>query len=118
MVKIIKPITFTLFVVMAFFAINGQASSETIQYPLRGEGTGEISGYTITNLHFRLAEDPSIISAVEFDLNGPASEVLINFDPPSNLTFSCSNPAGYDWVCELDAVKTGEVTEIYISATG
>jgi hypothetical protein len=50
MVKIFKLILFTLLVVATCFAINGQASSETIRYPKRGEGTGEISGYAITNL--------------------------------------------------------------------
>ena len=118
MVKIFKQILFTLLVAATCFAINGQASSDTIQYPKRGEGTGEISGYAITNLQYHLAEDPTFISGVEFDLDGPAREVQVSFDSAPNLTFSCSFSSGYHWICELGQVKTGEVTKIHLSASG
>ena len=117
MVKILKSILITLVVVLVSSAFLGQASAEAMAIPVRGEGVGEISGYTITNLHYRLAEDPSMVSGVDFDLDGPASEVLISFDSPLKVGFRCSNPDGYHWVCELDAVKTGEVTKINISAS-
>ena len=80
MVKTIKVLFFSVCILVASFAIHGQASANTMEYPIRGEGAGEISGYMVSNLHFRLAEDPTLISAVDFDLDAPASEVLISFD--------------------------------------
>jgi hypothetical protein len=118
MVKSVKTVLFTFFLAAAFYGIYGQASSKTMEDPVRGEGGAEISGYAVTNLHFQLGEDPATLSVVNFDLDGPARQVWIHFDSPSNQVFSCSNPAGYHWICELNEVNTGEVTEIQISASG
>jgi hypothetical protein len=118
MVKLIRSTLIILLVIVTFYALNIQASSETVQYPIGGESVVAISGYVITNLRFHLADDPSFISGVDFYLDDSASEVQIHFDTESNPSFSCFNPAGYHWVCELDNINTGEVRQISISASG
>ena len=117
MTKIIKTIVFILFTAVVAFAFQGQASAEAMAVPTRGEGTGGISGYTVTNLEFQLAPDPTQIGAVAFELDGPAREVWVSFDAGGPF-FPCQGLAGTRWVCELEGVGTGEVSEISISAGG
>jgi hypothetical protein len=118
MAKYVKTILLVFLIILTSYAINGQASSDTDQYPRRGEGGGGISGFVITNLHYHLGEEPSLIKAVDFDLDGPAARVEVSFDSPASQAFSCRNTSSFQWSCDLDQVKTGEVTEIWVSATG
>ena len=116
--KMIQSILLILLVVVTSLSFSGQASAETRGYPRRGEGAGLVSGYTVSGIHYQLAEDPSLIRAVEFDLDGPASQALVSFDAGPKGSFSCFNTGGYHWVCELENVKTEEITKINISAVG
>lgn len=90
---------------VTFFATNAYASSETDQIPRRGEGETGISGYVISNIHYRFAENPAYLSAVELDLDGPASRVMIGFDAPSKQSFTCHNVDRHHWLCEVDNVE-------------
>ena len=61
MIKIMKFLCLVLFAAAAAFAVQGGASEEATGAPIRGEGKAEISGYAVADLHFRLAEDPTLI---------------------------------------------------------
>ena len=100
------------------YSVSAQASSGVQGYPTRGEGAGSISGYAVSSLEFSLAADPTLIGSVEFDLDAPARQVVVGFDPTPGRSFSCWNEAGYHWICELEGVYTGEVEGIQISASG
>jgi hypothetical protein len=78
--KLIRIQFIALFFVIAFYAVYAFASSETSQFPTAGEGASAISGWTVTNVNYRLAEDPSKIAAVEFDLDSPADVVQVSLD--------------------------------------
>jgi len=100
------------------YSVSAQASSGVQGYPTRGEGAGSISGYAVSGLHYQLAQDPTLIGSVEFDLDAPARQVVVGFDPTPGRSFSCWNEAGYHWVCELDQIHLREVEGIRVSASG
>jgi len=119
MTRILKPLIFmTLLFFAAVYSVSAQASSDTWKAPKRGESAATISGYTITNLHFQLGQDPGLLDGVEFDLDAPADQVQVSFDPTPGRTFSCRNEVGNHWVCELGQVQLREVEGIHISASG
>ena len=119
MTRILKPMIFlTLLLFVAVYSVSAQASYDTWEAPLRGEGAAVISGYTITNLQFKLAQDPGLLDGVEFDLDAPADQVQVSFDSAPGRTFSCENEDGTHWVCVLDQVFIREVEGIHISASG
>jgi len=119
MTRMIKPLLFlTVILFVAVYSVSAQGSSDTREAPLRGEGAALISGYTITNLQFQLAQDSGLLDGVAFDLDAPADQVQVSFDPLSGQKFSCRNEAGTHWVCELDQVQLREVEGIQISASG
>ena len=119
MTRTLKPLIFMAAILfVAVYSVSAQASSDTWEAPKRGEGAATISGYTITNLHVQLGQDPGLLGGVEFDLDAPADQVGVSFDPSPGRTFSCRNEAGNHWVCELDQVQLREVEGIQISASG
>ena len=105
-----------LLVSVVLFATYALASSETNLLPTRGEGAATISGWNISSIQYRLAEDPSKIGAVEFDLDGSATRVTIDFDLASNQAFTCSNVYGYHWQCEVDEVEIAQINSLRVVA--
>lgn len=103
---------------MISYALNAKTSSETNQFPIRGESVAEVSGFIVSDIHFRLADNPSYIKAVEFELDGPASQVMVGFDHPSNRFFSCRKREGHSWICDLDEIDIVDVHTIKLIATG
>ena len=119
MIRTLKPLIFmAVLLFVAVYSVSAQASSDTWEAPKRGEGAAAISGYTITNLQFQLAQDTALLDGVEFDLDAPADQVQVSFDPSPGRSFSCRNQAGNHWVCELGQVQLREVEGIHISASG
>lgn len=68
-----------------------------------GEGANVISGWVISNVHYRLAENPARLSAVEFDLDQPAGLVKVGFEEGGAEFFDCVNTHGLHWVCDVRA---------------
>jgi hypothetical protein len=114
MFKWFRPFFWGLLFTIALYATDAYASSETNQYPNRGEGAAGISGYVVSNLHFRLAEDPSYLNAVELDLDSPASQVVIEFDTASKQSFTCHNVDRQHWICEVENVEIAEINLIQV----
>ncbi|GAB4444665.1 MAG: hypothetical protein OHK0041_01220 [Anaerolineales bacterium] len=66
-----------------------------------GEGANAISGWVISNIHYRLAETPSRLAAVEFDLDQPAGVVKVSFDDTGAEFFDCVNTHELHWLCDV-----------------
>ena len=96
MIKILKCIFIVVLAAAVAFAFQGYASAEAMAAPARGEGVGQISGYTVTELEIQLGADPSQIGAVAFELDGPAREVWVGFDAAGEY-FPCRRLAGTGW---------------------
>ena len=116
MFKMFRILIMAFLLFVTAFAINGFASSETNQIPLRGEGAGRTSGYNISDVHYQLADDPSYISGVEFDLDGPASQVMIKFDATSDQSFTCYDVGQDHWHCGVDDVELSLINKLWVIA--
>ena len=105
MFKWIRIYILAAIVSVIFFATNASASSDTNHIPIRGQGASGVSGYVVSNVHYRLAENPSFLREVELDLDSPASQVIIGFDNPSGQSFTCHNVDQLHWLCNVDNVN-------------
>ncbi|MFZ5885114.1 MAG: hypothetical protein ACOYYI_15185 [Chloroflexota bacterium] len=84
-----------------------------------GEGANAISGWAISNVHYRLAENPSRLSAVEFDLDQPADLVKVSFDGGGSEYFPCVNVSERHWVCDVRAqVELQSMSALRVVALG
>ena len=111
------PFLFLLVVILTF-TTYAFASSQTGQ-PMGGEGVSAVSGWNISGVHYRLADDPSKLAAVEFDLDAPADVVRASVNSSVGGYFSCQNSVGYHWVCNIDSsVSVSDMTELKVVATG
>ena len=90
-----------LTVVIAFYAIHAYASSAQ---PIPGaEGIITISGWNVSGVRYRLEEGPSKDSAVEFDLDKPATMVKVSVNSSSALFSNCTNTTGTHWYCVINS---------------
>jgi len=117
--KLIRIQIIALFFVIGFYAVYAFASSETNGFQTGGEGSSPISGWTISNVHYQLGQDPSKIAAVEFDLDSPATVVQVSLSSTRALFFRCENVSGTHWLCNTGSqISMADANEFRVIATG
>lgn len=118
MSKIFRPRTLTAIALILLIAVVAfaYAAANVVPESGAGDGTGTVSGYTITNITYSLlASDPSKISSLTLDVAptataGAASDVRITVD--SGTTWiTCTGPSTNTWTCTF-----GVGTEPSVSA--
>ncbi len=81
------------------------AASNTVPSTHAGDGSGQVVGYTVSNVHYTLlTADPSKIDAVTFDLDAGAGSVYAALSADgSSWTWSsaCTNSGGNTWTCDF-----------------
>jgi len=84
-----------------------------------GEGVGAISGWVISNTQYRLADDPSKLSAVDFDLDKPVDVMKVSVKASNSIFFECKNNTGRHWICDVEpSISISYVTELRVVAIG
>jgi hypothetical protein len=74
-----------------------------------GDGSGTISGYTVTNIDYTLNADPTLIDTVEFDIAptaGANNPDVVSVQLNGGAWFSCAVAAGHA-TCD---VSSGAIT--------
>ncbi len=96
MIRFLRPRTMVavLLVLILSVAVYGFAAANTVPASTAGDGTGVISGYTISNIHYTLnATNPGNIQTVTFTIAPiAAGDVRITLDGSTWST--CTNTAG------------------------
>jgi hypothetical protein len=116
MFKITRIVLLWFLVAIIACAIYAYASSTV---PIRGgEGASRISGYVVTNVKYHLANEPSKIDIVEFNLDGPATVVKIKLVSADLNFHSCIHANAYHWRCEVNpAVDIASMDELRVIAS-
>ena len=97
-------VVFALIILSAF--VYGFAAANTVPETGAGDGSGTVSGYTISNVSWSLlSSDPSSLSGVDLDVAatagaGAASDVRITVDGGSTWV-TCTGPSGSTWSCSF-----------------
>lgn len=116
MKSLMKLFLYTSFVGAAVFPIYAFAAADSGS-EIAGEGTGTISGWTTSNIHYQLASDPSLLNSVSFDLDAPASSVSISLSSTNAVYTSCARVHGYHWQCDLVlAIPVSSLDELRVIA--
>ena len=96
MIRFLRPRTLlaVLLVLILSVAVYGFAAANVVPGSSAGDGSGAISGYTISNIHYALnPANPGNIQTVTFTIApAAASDVRITMDGTTWST--CSNTAG------------------------
>jgi hypothetical protein len=102
MKNVLRPRSFGMLVIALILAasIYGFAAANTVPGTSAGDGSGAISGYTVSNIAYSLYTDldPSDIDSVSFTLSSAATVAYISFDDGTSWT-SCTISGGTSVTC-------------------
>jgi len=89
------------------FAAYAFTASNTVPATQAGDGSGPITGYTVSNIAYQLeAANPANIDSVTFDLSAGAGTVKVKVVNASATYADCTNSAGNSWSCNFAANPT------------
>jgi hypothetical protein len=116
--SVIKLFIFSILVGAILFPIYAFASSNS-GANVSGEGIGMISGWTTSNVHYQLSQDPARVKSVSFDLDAPAGRVSVKLSSKSAAYTSCTNLTAYHWQCDFPSdVSLASMDEFRVIAVG
>lgn len=81
-------------------AAYGFAASNTVQKSRAGDGSGAISGYTVTNISYQIdTTDPGLIAGVTFDTNVAAKTVKAQLTANGSWYQCTGSNNNLTWTC-------------------
>jgi hypothetical protein len=107
---------FMIVTVMLVFATAAYAfaAANTVPATVAGDGSGAISGYTVSAVVYNLnTTTPSNIDSVDFTLSGAASTVKIGL---GGGFYDCTNASGNDWTCTTTGAAVAPATTLEVIA--
>lgn len=88
-----------------------------------GDGTGAISGYTVTNVTYDTNDDgdPATLDEVTFDIAATAgasapTEVFVEVDAGTDNWFNCADGGGGSWNCTITSTNTVDADALNVVA--
>jgi hypothetical protein len=95
--RFIGTLLLTALLAVAAYAFT---ASNTVPDTLAGDGSGDITGYAVSNVHYVLASNPANVDYWTFDLNDAAGTVQSKVVSASASYVSCANSGGMSWRCD------------------
>lgn len=117
MKKNMKVLLTVSVIVVLSAAAYAFAASNTVPDTRAGDGTGAVSGYTVTSVAYTLnASDPSTLDSVSFDLGAAATQVEVQL-VASGTWYSCSLDSGTVWECDTTGLAVSTIDQLRVIAT-
>ncbi len=116
-----KPYYTVVFCVIigVIFSLTYAHAYQSVNADQRGEGTGRVSGITVTNIEYRLSPiDPSRVDAVTFDVADFQGKISVKLVSSSNNFYSCTPQSGTRWLCPVSGVNVASIDAVRVVASG
>ncbi len=110
-------VLFVLFVIVAISAAAyAFAASNTVPATKAGDGSGVVSGYTVTGVVYTLnGTDPSTLDSVSFDLGAAATQVQAQL-VASGSWYTCALDTGTVWECDTTGLTVSTIDQLRVVA--
>ena len=109
-----------LFIVLVVLFIAGStyafAAANTVPATKLGDGTGTVTGYTITAIAYTLNANPATLDSVAFDVGATAITVKAQL-VASGTWYACTNTATTVWSCDTNTLTTASIDQLRVVAT-
>ena len=93
-------------------------ASNTVPASRAGDGSGAISGYTVSGVAYTLnATYPSNLDSVAFTLDAAASVAKIKLVAAGSTWYSCTNPSANNWTCSTTGAAVAPADQLQVVAT-
>lgn len=111
-------VLFVVFVIVAIsVASYAFAAANTVPATKAGDGSGVVSGYTVTSVAYTLnGTDPSTLDSVSFDLGAAATQVEVQL-VASGSWYSCTLDTGTVWECDTTGLTVSTIDQLRVVAT-
>ncbi|MBL8049983.1 MAG: hypothetical protein JNM46_02065 [Anaerolineales bacterium] len=111
-------VLFVVFVIVAIsVASYAFAAANTVPATKAGDGSGVVSGYTVTSVAYTLnGTDPSTLDSVSFDLGAAATQVEVQL-VASGSWYSCTLDTGTVWECDTTGLAVSTIDQLRVVAT-
>ena len=117
--KILQPkyIAIALIILTLGIVAYGYAAANVVPESGAGDGTGTVSGYTVSNINYTLLEtNPTKVASVALDVAatsgaGVPNKVQISVDSGTTWV-TCTGPATNTWTCAFTASSEPSVSAI------
>lgn len=116
--RALKIVVLIIFIFATASIANAMAAANTIPATHAGDGTGNITGYVVSNIHYNLnAANPANIDSVTFTLDATETMVKVKLVAASTTFFSCTNPNGFNWTCTTTGATVTPSDQLRVIAT-
>ena len=107
-------------VAFAFASVaTAYAAANTVPASKAGDGSGAISGYTVSAIHYNLNSTPTTIDSVTFTLNSApvaGSTIKIKLVAAGSTWYTCSNvTTAVTCITTGASVSTADMLEVVVS---
>lgn len=111
-----------LFVLFTIIAVSATAyafaASNTVPATKAGDGTGAVSGYTVTNVAYTLnSSNPSTLDSVAFDVGAAATVVKVQLVATTGSWYSCTLSTGTVWECDTTGLSVASIDQLRVVAS-
>jgi hypothetical protein len=118
MLRSLKVLVVLMVVVVLAGSAYAFAAANTVPSTQAGDGSGTISGYTVSNVAYNLnSSDPSALDSVDFTLSAAATNVQIKLVSAGSTWYACTVVTGNDWTCDTSGATVLSMDELRVVAT-
>lgn len=113
-----KVLLFVLVVIAISVTAYAFAAANTVPNTKAGDGSGTVSGYTITGVAYTLnGTDPSTLDSVSFDVGAAAATVKAQLVSSTGSWYACTLTSGTAWSCDTTGLTVSSINELRVVAT-
>lgn len=119
MLRNIKVLLLAFVVLAVAGSAYAFAASNTVPATKAGDGSGAVSGYTITSVAYTLnGSDPSTLDSVAFDVGATATTVKAQLVSSGGTWYDCTLGTGTTWSCNTAGLAVSTIDQLRVVATG
>ncbi|MBI3151795.1 MAG: hypothetical protein HYZ21_06660 [Chloroflexi bacterium] len=112
-----KVLFVVIVVVVLSVSAYAFAAANTVPATKAGDGTGAVSGYTVTSVVYTLnGTDPTTLDEVSFDLGAAATQVKVQLVATTGSWYACTLDTGTVWQCDTTGLTVSSINQLRVVA--
>jgi hypothetical protein len=117
MLRNLKVMSIVVVVIVLAVSTYAFAAANTVPATKAGDGSGAISGYTVSAVGYNLnATDPTLLDSVDFTLSDAATQVQIKLVAAGSTWYTCTIVTGNNWTCDTTGATVLSMDELQVIA--
>ena len=117
MLRNLKVMSIIVVVIVLAVSTYAFAAANTVPATKAGDGSGAISGYTVSAVGYNLnATDPTLLDSVDFTLSDAATQVQIKLVAAGSTWYTCTIVTGNNWTCDTTGATVLSMDELQVIA--